>query len=225
MLLQDVINTACEKSCESGQIVQVDILNNVFYFDAKAQKVYGATSLAIIRPLCLIQHDNQVSYSVKHDAFRKGLNFIINNSNNTLANKKQKNYSWDMQAFIWLIALWCSRRRIPQGFDITSPIFLNQWPNLSRLEPIPHAVRIAALIYEQPRTLTDVAKQLGIEQRYVFAFFSACKSIGIADISKRDVDKLLVSERPVPHKDKYNLSKLLKRLVNFPARNSASEIA
>ena len=129
-----------------------------------------------------------------------------------------------MQAFMWLITLWCSRGRVPEDCDLTQPVYLMQWPNLTRLEPIPHAVRIAALIYHQPRTLTDTAKQLGIEQRYVFAFFSACKTIGLSDISRRDVDKLFATESPKHHKNKSIMSKLLGKLVNFSGNTAINDV-
>ncbi len=48
-----------------------------------------------------------------------------------------------------------------------------EWPTLTRLASIPHALRIAALLYDHPYPLADAARLLGIEQRYVFAFYSA----------------------------------------------------
>lgn len=225
MLLQAVMEQACVKSQQSEQVVQLNVLDNVFYFDYKEQNVYSSVGPSVIRPLCVIQHENQVSYGVKHSSFRDDLNFIIKSRENKTANSGQKNHIWSMQAFMWLITLWCSRGRVPQGIDLVRPVYLMQWPNLTRLEPIPHAARIAALIYEQPRTLPDVAKQLGIEQRYVFAFFSACRSIGLSDISQRGVDRLFATEKPKSHKNTFILSKLLGRLVNFSNKDSMNETA
>ncbi|HHO59181.1 MAG TPA: hypothetical protein ENJ64_02985, partial [Thiotrichales bacterium] len=56
MLLQEIIETACEKSRESGRIVQLNILNHDFYFDFSEQKVYTNAGPAVIRPLCVIRH-------------------------------------------------------------------------------------------------------------------------------------------------------------------------
>ncbi len=213
------------KSQQSGQIVQLNILNHIFYFDDKEQKVHSTAGPSVIRPLCFICHDNEASYEVKTSTFRDDLNFILQANKNRSTNKVKEKHSWSMEAFMWLITLWCSRGRVPEGCDLTQPVYLMQWPNLTRLEPIPHAVRIAALIYHQPRTLTDTAKQLGIEQRYVFAFFSACKTIGLSDISRRDVDKLFVTESPKHHKNKSIMSKLLGKLVNFSGNTAINDVA
>ena len=223
--LQSIMEQANIKSQQSGQIVQLNVLKHVFYFDAKEQKVHCTVGPAILRPLCFVYHDNEASYTVKPSSFRDDLNFILQAKKNKTTNKATEKHSWSMQAFMWLITLWCSRGRVPDGCDLTQPVYLMQWPNLTRLEPIPHAVRIAALIYDQPRTLIDAAKQLGIEQRYVFAFFSACKTIGLSDISRRDVDKLFVSESPKKHKNKSIMSKLLGKLVNFTNNTTLNDIA
>ncbi len=223
--LQSIMEQANIKSQQSGQIVQLNVLNHVFYFDAKEQKVHCTAGPAILRPLCFVYHDNEASYNVKPSSFRDDLNFILQAKKNKTTKKATEKHSWSMEAFMWLITLWCSRGRVPEGCDLTQPVYLMQWPNLTRLEPIPHAVRIAALIYDQPRTLTDAAKQLGIEQRYVFAFFSACKTIGLSDMSQRNVDKLFVSENPEKHKNKSIMSKLLGKLVNFSNNSSMNDIA
>ena len=224
-LLQFTMEQACIKSQKSGQIVQLKIMNHIFYFDDKEQKVHSTAGPDIIRPLCFVHHENPASYEIKSNSFRDDLNFILQANKNRTLNKTLEKHSWSMQAFMWLITLWCSRGRVPQDIDITQPVYLMQWPNLTRLEPIPHAARIAALIYDQPRTLTDAAKQLGIEQRYVFAFFSACRTIGLSDISRRDVDKLFVTESPGQHKNISIMSKLLVKLVNFSDNISVNDIA
>ena len=126
---------------------------------------------------------------------------------------------------MWLISLWSSRGRIPEGTDLRQAVYLLQWPNLTRLASIPHSVRIAALLYDKPYRLTEVARQLGIEQRYVFAFYSACKSIGLANVSKRKVDQLFVAEKPKADKNKSILSKLVSKLKNISEKVSINNIA
>ena len=223
-LLQPIMEQACIKSQQCGEIVQLNFLNNIFYFDFKEQKVHSSVGPAVIRPLCIVHHENQASYEVKPSSFRNDLNVILEASKNKTTKKAKEKHSWSMEAFMWVITLWCSRGRVPQGCDITQPVYLKQWPNLTRLAPIPHAARIAALIYDQPRTLTDAAEQLGIEQRYVFAFFSACKTIGLSDVSRRDVDKLFVTEHPKQHKNKSIMTKLLGKLANFSGNTVINDI-
>lgn len=224
-LLQNTIMQACIKSQESEQIVQLNVMNHAFYFDAKEQKVHSSVGPAVIRPLCVVNINEHISYCIKPDSFRDSLNSIFQASGNNTSKKAMEKHSWSMPAFIWLITLWCSRGRVPEGMDLSQPVYLKQWPNLTRLKTIPHAIRIAALIYDQPQTLIETARQLGIKQRYVFAFFSACKSTGLSDISSRNIDRLFETEKPKQHKNKSILSKLLGRLVNISDNTTMKKMA
>jgi len=220
-LLQGIMEQARKKSQESGQIVQLDVMDHIFYFDSKNQKVHSTVGASVIRHLCIVHQEEAALFSIKPESFRDDLEFILQTRSD---NSRRKN-SWSMDAFLWVITLWCSRGRVPAGTDITRPVYLRQWPNLTRLEQIPHAARIAALIYEQPRTLFDVARQLGIRQRYVFAFFSASRSIGLSDVSVRDIDRLFESEKPKKSKNKSILSKLLGKLTAFSGNTATDKIA
>ncbi len=213
MLMQGIVEIACEKSKETEKIIQLNIFNHTFYFDHSEQKVYASAERAVIHPLCVMHHENEATYNVKHADFKNELHATLNKNRNGTAVKSLEDLTTNMDSFKWIVSLWCSRGRIPQGIDVTQPVYLRQWPNLTRLEMIPHSVQIAALLYEHPRTLIDVANQLGIEQRYVFAFFSACKSITLSDVSRREVDKLFVYEQQAEIKNKSILSKLLGRLA------------
>lgn len=96
-----------------------------------------------------------------------------------------------MEAFLWKLALWTSNGRVPAGIRLDQPVFLRHWPNLSRFVVIPHSLRIAALLVEQPKTLLEVADLLQIPQQYVFSFFSAAWAIGLAGQVKRQSDGLI----------------------------------
>ncbi len=220
-LLQAIMEQAREKSQESEKIVQLNVMDHIFYFDAKNYKVHSTVGSSVIRHLCVVHQSEPATFSIKSESFRNDLDFILKAS----SKKANSRHSWNMDAFLWVITLWCSRGRIPAGTDMSRPVYLMQWPNLTRLEQIPHAARIAALIYDQPRTLVDTAKQLGIKQRYVFAFYSACKSIGLSDISIRDVDRLFESEKPKKNKNKSILSKLLGKLTNFSGDSVTDNLA
>ena len=63
-LLQSIMEHARIKSQQSGQIVQLNVLNHIFYFDDKEQKVHSTAGPAVIRPLCFVCHDNEASYEV-----------------------------------------------------------------------------------------------------------------------------------------------------------------
>ncbi|MDX2503800.1 MAG: hypothetical protein QNL62_04905 [Gammaproteobacteria bacterium] len=222
-LLQAFVEQACSKSQQSEQIIQMNVLNHILYFDFQERKVYSSVGPGIIRPLCLIPHDKNISYRVKDPSFRDELHAIMQANKNETVKKTLKKQSWDMESFTWLITLWSSRGRVPQGTDLNQPVYLIQWPNLTRLAAIPHAVRIAALLYAGPRTLADTAKQLGIKQRYVFAFYSACKAIGLANVSRRQINTLFTAEKPEHNKNQSILSKLLGKLTRFSDKPSIKQ--
>ena len=106
-----------------------------------------------------------------------------------------------LDVFMWKLVLWASRGRLPAGTDLEAPLLLNQWPNLTRLLVPPHATRIAGLWARAPVTLAQSISTLGIEQRYVFAFYSACVAQGLvaqgqsAPITVRAVEKPLCNEK------------------------------
>ncbi|MET0065968.1 MAG: hypothetical protein ABW076_06450 [Candidatus Thiodiazotropha sp.] len=98
---------------------------------------------------------------------------------------------YPVTAFLWQLALWASRGRLPAGTSLTQPIYLRHWPNFTRLQVTPHALAIAALWAKQPRSLIDTARGLQIPQRYVFAFYSAAKALQLAGETRRAVDTLI----------------------------------
>ena len=74
-----------------------------------------------------------------------------------------------------------ARGRIPLGTDPSTKVKLKHWPNLTRLQTFPNAMRIASLWSRQPVSLLESATVLGIPQRYVFAFFSAVQVLGLVE--------------------------------------------
>ena len=119
---------------------------------------------------------------------------------------------YPVYAFLWQLALWASRGRLPAGTDLAQPIYLRRWPNFTRLVVTPYALAIAALWAEQPRSLIDTARTLNIPQRYVFAFYSAAKAIQLAGETRRAVDTLIAPPDVPQSKHRGVFGRLLNRL-------------
>jgi hypothetical protein len=119
---------------------------------------------------------------------------------------------YSVYAFIWQLALWASRGRLPSGTSLHQPIYLKRWPNFSRLVVTPHALAITALWIKQPRSLLDTASSLGIPQRYVFAFYSASSAVQLAGETRRAVDTLLEPPAIEQVRNSGLFSRLLHRL-------------
>ncbi|WP_239649785.1 hypothetical protein [Methylocucumis oryzae] len=119
---------------------------------------------------------------------------------------------YSMDAFMWKIACWASKGRYPVTIDIKQPVYLKHWPNFTRLLVTPHALRIAALLVQGPRTLDNVAEVLNIKPQYVFVFISAASALGLAGQVKREADVLVQSPEVKSNKNKGLLSRILSVL-------------
>ncbi|WP_374245019.1 hypothetical protein [Zoogloea sp.] len=88
-----------------------------------------------------------------------------------------------LEALEWDVALWASRGRLPRGTNLDYPVRLHSWPNLTRLAVPPEAMRIAGLWSRSSYSLRDTVRVLGVPQRYVFAFYSACHALGLVELA------------------------------------------
>ncbi len=120
--------------------------------------------------------------------------------------------SMSQGALLWQLTLWSARGRIPQTIQPTDLVVLRHWPNMTRLQGFPHAIRIAALLMQGPRSLIDTAGVLGVPQRFVFAFYSAASMVGLAMPSRRSADKLFQAELPQQHRNQGLFRRILNRL-------------
>ena len=94
-----------------------------------------------------------------------------------------------LDGFLWRVALWTSRGRVPKNTDLNKKIILLHWPNFTRLVVTPYALKISAFWMAQPHSLLETATLLNIPQRYVFAFFSAASAIRLALVDRRHEER------------------------------------
>jgi hypothetical protein len=124
-----------------------------------------------------------------------------------------------MDAFLWKIALWTSSGRAPAHVEIARPVYLRHWPNFTRLQISPNALRIAALLVEQSRSMPEICEILRVPPKDVFAFFSAAQAIGLAGQARRQSEGLIAMPAPQHPKNAGLLKKVLQRL--FMGRREA----
>jgi hypothetical protein len=124
--------------------------------------------------------------------------------------------AWDsLEAFLWQLALWTYRGRLPSGTAVHGRVYLARWPNLTRLAEVPHGLRIAALWLSQPASLAFTPQALGVRQRYVFSFYGAVRTIGLAGQARRAADHLFEATRYGAGADGRILSGVIGRLKGF----------
>ena len=102
----------------------------------------------------------------------------------------------ETESFLWKLALYTYRGYLPEGIDVNKPVYLKYWPNLTRLEPTPNAMRIASLLSRQPVALAFIVRILNIPQRHVFNFYAAANATGYAGPAVREVDNMLLPSYP-----------------------------
>lgn len=122
-----------------------------------------------------------------------------------------------MEAIVWKLACWTSKGRYPRHIDIERPVYLKQWPNLTRLVLTPHALRIAALLIDKPVAPIKIAGLLHIKPEYVFVFISAASALGLLKQSDRNADSVIEPPELKPSRNKSLLSRIIDKLrVNKP---------
>lgn len=117
-----------------------------------------------------------------------------------------------LEALRWRLALWTYQGRLPRGASLHERICLPHWPNLTRLDETPNAMRIAALLVAHPMSLERLAEALDIPRRDVFAFYAAASAIGLVKVAKRATDHLLKADPPPSHPQRGFLRRLIQRL-------------
>jgi hypothetical protein len=90
-----------------------------------------------------------------------------------------------IEAFLWKIALWTSYGRVVTGTNLDTWVRLMQWPNFTRLVTIPQFMRIASYWSKEGASLLQTASALGLPQRYVFSFFSACQVLQLVELTSK----------------------------------------
>jgi DNA-binding response OmpR family regulator len=101
-----------------------------------------------------------------------------------------------LEAFLWKLALYTYRGLLPVGVQVNEPVYLRYWPNLTRFEPTPNAMRISSFWCRQPTTLATIIRMLNIPQRHVFGFYAAASTLRLAGPAKRESDRLLMPSPP-----------------------------
>lgn len=99
-------------------------------------------------------------------------------------------------ALLWRLALLTYRGRIPEDTDPLAPVYLARWPNVTRLDPVPDSLRIAALWSRRPVDLGHTARALAVPQRHVFQFYAAAMTIGLVGPERRASNYLFKPDSP-----------------------------
>lgn len=101
------------------------------------------------------------------------------------------------QTLAWQLAIWTCRGRLMRGIATDTPIRLRYWPNLTRLPPIPEAMRITAFLTRTPVNLKLITRLLKVPPEDLFNYLAAAYGIGILDLPSRSPQLSVISTEPV----------------------------
>jgi hypothetical protein len=68
------------------------------------------------------------------------------------------------------------------------------------------------LLIKSPRSAIEIVKVLQVKPQYVFAFITACQSLGILGQCQRQADFMVSPEPPKPSQKQSLFSKILQKL-------------
>ena len=153
--------------------VQLNLANADIYLFPALQRVYSSVSLENTRNV-------QNIFRGSDDQDINELNYTSDNVNELVdvLNQSRK-YSFSAQSFCWLAALFNARGRLPSGFDLDTICALKHWPNLTRLELIPHCLEIAAAWSDKPAALPEIVDRVRCEPRHAASFLYAATTINV----------------------------------------------
>ena len=173
---------------------------------ADTGEVYVELTDRQLQPMCVVDLNNKTGLINRSDIV---IEQTTREQEWSSCTKSRHFQSLDL--FLWKVALWTSRGRLPEDIDITRPVYIQAWPNFPRLIVTPYALKIIAFWLPEPRSLINMATALAIPQRYIFSLFTASYYLGLAGQARRESDELVV---PTPIITPTNKTGLFSRILN-----------
>lgn len=118
-----------------------------------------------------------------------------------------------IEAFVWTSSLLSSRGRLPKNTNIKTKVGLTSWPDLTRVENIPHMMQIAALFHKNTWSLLEITSKLDIQKNYVVAFYNAALALDMIETGGEVVNSTPLDLKTGDNKNRSFLSRLLKKIT------------
>lgn len=160
-------------SKKKKRLVCVKTVYGVFYVNAKDK---------------IILHDKSAKeiFNIHKIPFYKDTKVYIPKLKRKDMKVLENMYQFDYEPFVWLSSINASKGKIPQDTNISAPIKLVAWPDLTKLIVFKHAIRIIALWSRGVYSIKNTAHLLNIPQRYPLTVFTAMNALDlITEVKKR----------------------------------------
>lgn len=132
----------------------------------------------------------------------------------TVELKQDGRHGRNIDELMWHAALCVARGRLLKGCRRDDVALLKYWPNLTRLQATPNAVRIAALLTRYPTSVGLAWHLLKIPQAELNDFYSAAHAAGWTVAVNRKPEITDESELK-PHRSRGLLTLILNRIAGL----------
>lgn len=181
------------------------------------------------RPICFFPETGEVYIDLSDSQLRSVCVTSIQSQSNSVAPREIKiektRREWELSSchkvtrfrssenFIWKVALYTSRGRLPDFVDIKQVVSFCSWPNLTRLALSPDSLKLIAYWAALPRSIQDAVDSLGVDSRHVYSLYTALYVLGHIVVDNTTTEKLYVKkEQKLSSKTKEILAKMVARL-------------
>jgi len=212
--LQGSFESACALALSRQQTLRVETPWKPLVIFPQTRRIWINADEAQLRAACAIPVSNLAHMDIggTHAAATKNLKVTLIDADEAQLDPDRL---IPLDGFLWKMAIWTSKGKIPSDISFEHEVILKSWPNLTRLLLPPHTLRIAALLHHSPHAVCEAAQILGIRQQYVFAFISAAHALGLIEQRpKRQTARVEFQPPPAnpePERKSF-LGKILKHL-------------
>jgi len=204
------IYRAYTTACESKEVVKLSGLWRPIYFFPDTHEVYIDLSYSQLRSVCatpiMSQSDTLVPREIKIEKSKREWE---------LKHCQKAERFRPIENFMWKVALFTARGRIPDFVNPKQVIHLNSWPNLTRLDLTPDIVKLIAFWSTAKHSLDDAIEQLNVRQKDTYALFTALYILGHISYSGGQVQSYKIQNKTseaLPSQTKNMLAKLVTKL-------------
>ena len=166
--LQGAYIKAVALAKNSDQIIQLNGGGVHLFLTDKGTRVYSETKDSLLHKISFIRATSQQTFTtaplVDVDLFEQEREQLSVRSTDSL---------------LWNLSLWSARGRLPEGVSGDKVVALTRWPNFTRLDIPPYAMKIVALWFNNPTSINETVAKLDVPYRAVYSVFSACYALGL----------------------------------------------
>ena len=119
-------------------------------------------------------------------------------------------FTYNLESFVWTSCLLTSKGRVPTSLDCDDQFLLKYWPNFTRIENFPFAMKVAATWQKKPYKLNEIAREMDVPLRYVIALYNACIGLSLFETDSSKVQQKTTYE---PKKKSGLIARLFGRLI------------